>query len=95
MNFAIPADNRVNLKENEKRDKNVDLARELKKTMDFESHSGTVNKGLIQELLDLEMKGRVKTIPTTALLKSARILKRVQDTWEDLLSLRFQWETIS
>ena len=30
--FAVPADNRINLKECEKKDKYLDLARELKKT---------------------------------------------------------------
>ena len=37
MDFAVPADHRVKLKENEKRDKYLDLARELKKTMEYES----------------------------------------------------------
>ena len=31
---------------------------------------GTLTKGLVQELEDLEIKGRVKTIQTTALLRS-------------------------
>ena len=50
---------------------------------------GAVNKGLVQRLGDLEISGRVETIKTTALLRSARILKSVLETW-DLLSLRFQ-----
>ena len=33
IDLAIPADHRVKVKENEKRDKYVDLARELKKTL--------------------------------------------------------------
>ena len=41
MDFAIPADHRVKLKESEKRDKYVDLARELKKTMEHESDGDT------------------------------------------------------
>ena len=40
---------------------------------------GTVTKGLVQGLEDLEIMGRVETIQTTALLRSARIL-RVLDT---------------
>ena len=39
--------------------------------------------------------GRVETIQTTALLRTARILRRVLETWGDLLSLKLQWETIS
>ena len=31
VDFAVPADHRINLKENEKKDKYLDLARELKK----------------------------------------------------------------
>ena len=40
---------------------------------------GTVTKGLVQELEDLEMRGRVETIQTTALLRSARILTSHED----------------
>ena len=37
---------------------------------------GTVSKGLVQALEDMEMRERMETIKTTALLKSARILRR-------------------
>ena len=56
---------------------------------------GTVTKGLLKGLEDLEVGGRVETIQTTALLRTARILRRVLETWGDLLSLKFQWKTIS
>ena len=56
---------------------------------------GTLTKGLLTDLEDLEVGGRVETIQTTALLKTARILRRVLETWEDLLSLKLQWKTIS
>ena len=55
----------------------------------------TVTKGLLKGLEDLEIGGRVETIQTTALLRRARILKRVLETWGDLLSLKLQWKTIS
>ena len=41
---------------------------------------GTVTKGLIKGLKDLEMRGRVETIQTSTLLRSARILRRVLET---------------
>ena len=41
---------------------------------------GTVTKGLLKGLEDLEVGGRVETIQTAALLKTARILRRVLDT---------------
>ena len=46
----------------------------------------TVTKGLLKGLEDLEVGGRVETIQTT-LLRTARILWRVLETWGDLLSL--------
>ncbi len=87
MNFAVPADHRVKLKENEKKDKYHDLARELKKLGDMKvtvipivvGALGTVRKELVQGLEDLEIRGRAETIQTTALLISARILRRVLD----------------
>ena len=39
--FAVPADHRIKLKECEKRDKYLDLARELKKTMEHERDNYT------------------------------------------------------
>ena len=41
MDFAVPADRRVKIKESEKRDKCLDLARELKKTMEPEGYNDT------------------------------------------------------
>ena len=41
---------------------------------------GTVTKGLLKGLEDLEVGGRVETIQTTALLRTARILRRVLET---------------
>ena len=41
---------------------------------------------------DLEVGGRVEIIQTTALLKTARILRRVLETGRDLLSLKLQWK---
>ena len=46
---------------------------------------GTVTKGLLKGQEDLEVGGRVETVQTTALLKMVRILRRVLETWGDLL----------
>ena len=56
---------------------------------------GTIAKGLFKGLGDLEVGGRVETIQMTALLRTARILRRVLETWGDLLSLKLHWKTIS
>ena len=39
--FAVPVDRRINLKESEKKDKYLDLGRELKKTVEHESDDCT------------------------------------------------------
>ena len=49
---------------------------------------GTVTKGLLKGLEELGVGGRVETIQTTALLRTARILRRVLETCGDLLSLK-------
>ena len=41
FDFAVPADHRIKLKECEKKDKYLDLARELKKTMEHEGDNYT------------------------------------------------------
>ena len=51
---------------------------------------GTVTKGLLKGLEDLELGRRVETIQTTTLLRTARILRRVRGTLRDLLSLKLQ-----
>ena len=51
---------------------------------------GKITKGLLKGQEDLEVGGRVATIQTTALLRTARILRRVLETWGDLLSLKIQ-----
>ena len=104
VDFTISADYRVKLNECEKRDKYRDLAREMKKLWNMKvtiipiviGALSTVTKGLVQGLEDLEITGRVETIQITALMRLARILRRVLEIWGDLLSwVRIQWEIIS
>ena len=107
----------IKLKECEKMDKYLDLAREFRKVWNMKvtiiptaiGAFGTVTKGLLKWVKDLEVGGRVETIQTTASklqhpnysiqttasLRTARILRRVLETWADLLLLKLQWKTIS
>ena len=88
VGFAVPADHRIKLKECEKKDKYLDIARELTKLWNMKGTIipivigvfGTVTKGLLKELEDLEVGRRVETIQTTTLLRTARILRRVLGT---------------
>ena len=76
------ADYLVKLKESEKKNKYLELGRELKKIWNIKvtvipiviGALGTVTKGLVQGLEDLEIRRRVETIQTTALSRLARIL---------------------
>ena len=85
MNFAVPADQRVKLKERKKRDKYVDLAWEMNNRRNIKvkviliaiGALGTVTKRLVEGLEGLEIRGRTETIQTIALLRSAGILRRV------------------
>ena len=70
VDFAVPADHRIKLKKCEKKDKYLDLARELKKLWNMKvaiipiviGAFGTVTKGLLKGLEDLEVGGRVEAI---------------------------------
>ena len=88
VDFAVPADHRINLKESEKKDKYLDLARELKKLRNMKvtivpiviGALVTITKGLLKGLEDLEVGGRVETIQMKTLLRTARIRRRVLET---------------
>ena len=56
---------------------------------------GTVSKGLKRGLKEMEIGEQAKIIQTTVLLRLARILKRVQETWRDWLLFRLQLKTTS
>ena len=70
------------------KNKYFDLARELKKLWNMKvtivpiviGAFGTITKGLFKGLEDSEVGGSVETIPMTALLRTARILRRVLET---------------
>ena len=83
MVFTVPADLRIKLKVCKKRDKYLDLARELIKLWNMKvtivpiviGAFVTVTKRLLKGQEDLEVSGRVETIQTTELLKTVRILR--------------------
>ena len=99
VDFAVPADHTMKLRECEKKDKYLDLTRELKNCGTILpiviGGLGTVTEGAVKGLKDFEIRGRVETIQTTALLRTARLLRRVVETWGDLLSFKLQEMTIS
>ena len=88
VDFAVPADHRINQKECAKKHKYLDLARELKKLWNMKATIvpivigafGTIAKELLKGLDYLEVGGRVEIIQMTALLRTARIMRRVLET---------------
>ena len=78
--FAVPADHRINLKESEKKDKYLDLARELKMLWNMKvtivpiviDALGTITKGLLKGLEDLEVGRRVETIQNDSIAKNGQ-----------------------
>ena len=95
VEFAVPADHWVKLKEFEKRDNYLDLARELKKLWKMKVTIiaivdvvlDTINYGVVQWLEDLEITGRLETVQTTAFFeivqnteKSSGDLRRLEKT---------------
>ena len=87
VNFAVPADHRIKLKEREKKNKYLNFGNRKKLSnmkvtfMPFVIVAfGTVTKGLLKGLEDLVITGREETIQTTILLTMARILRRVLET---------------
>ena len=103
MDFAFPTDHKIKLKECKMKNKYLHLVREFKKLWNIKvtfipfviGAFCIVMKGLLKGLEDLEITVRVETIQTTALLRTVRILRRVLETWGDMLSPKSQWKSIS
>ena len=76
------------MKECERKDKYLHLVRELKKLWNMKvtivpiviGALGTITKGLLKGLEDMEVGGQVETIQMTALQRTARILRWVLET---------------
>ena len=94
---------KIMIKEEEKSDKYLDFAREMKKLRNKKmtvipiviAALGTFTKRWVQEVDDLEIRRQKKTTQTPGLLRSVRVLCRILETWCDLLPLRFQWKILS
>ena len=89
--FAVPAGQRIKMKECEKKDKYFDLARELKKLRNMKvtivpiaiGALGTVTKGLLKGLDDLEVGARVDH-PNNSIIGNGR---NTEDSPGDLRKL--------
>ena len=88
MNFAVLSDHRVILKENQKKDKYLDIARELRKTVEYES-DGYNNccwysrQKTGRKIGGLENEKTSEEHPNYCIIAIGQILIRVLETWED------------
>ena len=97
MDFAVPGNQWVKIKENEKRDRYLNLARELKtkkKAMEQEGYGDTncnwrTWNNPQRGLKELKIGGRAEIHPNYSIVEVG------QGTWGDLLLPRLQWKTIS
>ena len=88
VDLFVPADYSVKIKESEKRDKCFNIARDLRKLWNMRvtvsafviGALGRVSKILGRGIEELETGGQIETTQSTALLWSARILRRVLET---------------
>ena len=95
VDFAVSVDHRMNMKEREKKQVFC-CCKRAEKTAEPESdcdtnYSWRTNNCFQRhgkKLKKLETKGRIETIRTTALQKSAKILRRILVARGKLLSLR-------
>ena len=84
VDFAVPADHRIKLKECEKKDKYLDLARELKKLWNMQvtiipiviGAFGTVTKGLLKGLEDLEVGRTGGDHPNDSIIENSQNTKK-------------------
>ena len=88
VDFVIPVDRRVKLKNGETEINTWTL---LETVIPIVAGArGTILKGLVKGLKDLETRRQEETILTIVLLRSARILRRVLETRGDVLYLKLQ-----
>ena len=85
VDFVVPANHRINVKECEKKDNNFDLASKLKTRENNEvtimpiviGALGTITKGLLKGLEFLEVGGRVESILNDSIAENGQ--RRVLD----------------
>ena len=87
VNFAVPADHRVEISQQRKTKSYQDLKRELQKLWSLKTSIvpivigalGTTTKSLEKHLNELNAEVKISQMQTIVLLNSARIIRKVQE----------------
>ena len=86
MDFVVPVDYKIKLKESEKRDEYLDLARELKKTREHEGDNDTnCNWFTWNNPQNLGNKKTSRDYPDNSIIKTSQ---NTEKSAKDLLSLK-------
>ena len=103
VSFVVSTNHKLKIKESEKISKHLDFARELKKKAVEHEGDGDTNcawhtwnnlQKLERKAGELEIREKIDTIQFIVLLRSARIIIRVLETWRNLLSIKLQGKTV-
>ena len=101
VELAVRADHRLKLMKSEKKNTSTLLGNWKSWNMKASvipiviAAFGTVTEILLKGLRGFEILGIVEAIQISLLLRTARILRRVLETWGDLMSLNLPWKTFS
>ena len=101
MDFAVLADHGVKLKESEKRDTYLNLARKLKKTMEHESDSDTncnrctqtSQQRIVTGIGGPGNKGTNGDYPHYNIIKIVQYIERIPGDLRRLIRFKLQWKT--
>ena len=102
VDFALPADHKIKMKECEKNDKYLDLARELKKLWNMKvtiiplviDAFGCVTKGLLKGPGELGSWRTSGDHPNYSIIENGQNTEKSPGDLRRLLSLKHQWKTI-
>ena len=100
MDCTVSANHRLKLKENERKDKYLDLARELKKLWNMNVTVIPIVIGALGHQRLATGTGRLSNRrasgnhPNCSIIKIGENDKKCPGDWGDLLSLELKWETI-
>ena len=93
INFAVPVNHRVKLKESEKRNKYQDLAREQKSVWNTKVTVITGTQRLGKETGRFKNQKTYTDHRVYSIIKTR--LRRILDTWGELLLLKLHWITMN
>ena len=88
VDFTVPVEYKVDLKESKKRDKYQDFARELNYLLNLKVTVIPILFGVLETIYNVSLRN--ESVKTTLLLRSTRILRKVLEILRDMQLLKLQ-----